>query len=460
MVASPEARLSSARRRLAPSPASARAEIAVHGKHLRLRVLAEPSEAPIEKGWIEILIAPNLIITLHDGHAPFLDRLDERIKSDATVGKLTAASFLRSLLDAIVTTYYEAVDRIEDEVDDLDTRSPLARPDEDILPELVDVRRKIARLRRLLSDHREVDAALADADASEIADPDDEGFAAVAQRLEGAIHSVEDSRDLLLGSFDVFMSRVSQRTNDAMKVLALATALLLPGSLIAGLLGMNVVVPLSKDDPSSFWIVVGGISWSSPCSCSSSHGGAIGSVCLVQLLLLVLRRHRAARVETSASIRDNRRMTNTPDPLFVRDWSNPILTAGSPTRPTPSSIPVPPGSTARSSCWCVSRTCAGSRRCRRTQSPMGWADGRSTPSRSSPASRPPEEIWGCEDPSLTWLDGGTEWAIAYTAYSQRGRWSPWPRPRDFRTVRRLGPVMPPEDKDAALFPRRFGVGGR
>ena len=44
-----------------------------------------------------------------------------------------------------------------------------------------------------------------------------------------------------------------------MKVIALATALLLPGSLIAGLLGMNVVVPLSKDDPSSFWIVVAGI---------------------------------------------------------------------------------------------------------------------------------------------------------------------------------------------------------
>ena len=198
---------SSARRRvraltgLGPQP-----EIAVHGKHLRLRVLAEPGETPSEKGWIEILIAPNLIITLHDGPAPFLDRLDERIKSDATVGKLTAASFLRSLLDAIVTTYYEAVDWIEDEVDDLDTRSLLARPDEDILPELVDVRRKIARLRRLLSDHREVYAALADADVSEIADPDDEGFAAVAARFEGAIHSVEDSRDLLLGSFDVFMS--------------------------------------------------------------------------------------------------------------------------------------------------------------------------------------------------------------------------------------------------------------
>jgi len=44
-----------------------------------------------------------------------------------------------------------------------------------------------------------------------------------------------------------------------MKVLTFATILLLPGSLVAGLLGMNVVVPLGKDDPLSFWLVVAGV---------------------------------------------------------------------------------------------------------------------------------------------------------------------------------------------------------
>ena len=68
--------------------------------------------------------------------------------------------------------------------------------------------------------------------------------------------AVEASREALLGSFDVFMTRTAQRTNEVMKVLTLATVLLLPGSLIAGLLGMNVVVPLGKDDPLSFWFVV------------------------------------------------------------------------------------------------------------------------------------------------------------------------------------------------------------
>ena len=67
----------------------------------------------------------------------------------------------------------------------------------------------------------------------------------------------------------------------------------------------------------------------------------------------------------------------------------------------------------------------------------------------------PEEIWGCEDPRITWLPEREEWAIAYTAYSRRGPLVSLAMTRDFRSVRRLGPVMPPEDKDAALFPGRF-----
>lgn len=67
----------------------------------------------------------------------------------------------------------------------------------------------------------------------------------------------------------------------------------------------------------------------------------------------------------------------------------------------------------------------------------------------------PEELWGCEDPRLTWLEEREEWVIAYTAYSRRGPLVSLATTKDFRTVRRLGPAMPPEDKDAALFPRRI-----
>ena len=67
-----------------------------------------------------------------------------------------------------------------------------------------------------------------------------------------------------------------------------------------------------------------------------------------------------------------------------------------------------------------------------------------------------EEAWGVEDPRLTWVEERDEWIIAYTAYSPSGPLVSLARTKDFISFSRLGPVMPPEDKDAAVFPRRFG----
>ncbi len=68
----------------------------------------------------------------------------------------------------------------------------------------------------------------------------------------------------------------------------------------------------------------------------------------------------------------------------------------------------------------------------------------------------PEELWGIEDPRITWLEELEQWAIAYTAFSEGGPLVSLATTKDFKTFQRLGPVMPPEDKDASLFPVRFG----
>lgn len=66
-----------------------------------------------------------------------------------------------------------------------------------------------------------------------------------------------------------------------------------------------------------------------------------------------------------------------------------------------------------------------------------------------------EEAWGLEDPRLTWVDDRARWVIAYTAYSPSGPLVSLAETSDFASFSRLGPVMPPENKDAAVFPRRF-----
>ena len=68
----------------------------------------------------------------------------------------------------------------------------------------------------------------------------------------------------------------------------------------------------------------------------------------------------------------------------------------------------------------------------------------------------PEEVWGIEDPRITWVEELGRYVIAYTSYSTSGPLVSLAMTNDFREFERKGVVMPPEDKDAAIFPRRFG----
>jgi Mg2+ and Co2+ transporter CorA len=236
--------------------------MALHGGYLHVRVAAEPTDGRLaDTPWLDVLAGRNVVISYHHVPIEFFEELNERIAVTTSFGSLDAATFMVSILDDAVTSYFRAIDAIEDEVDRLDARSLRDDGRRVLLDDLVVVRRRIARLRRVLTDHRQVFAALGSPEVAKLTDNPDSGpaFQALAARFESALASVEASRDVLLGSFEVYMTRTAQRTNDVMKVLALATVLLLPGSLAAGLLGMNVVVPLSKDDPLSFWIVVGGV---------------------------------------------------------------------------------------------------------------------------------------------------------------------------------------------------------
>lgn len=67
----------------------------------------------------------------------------------------------------------------------------------------------------------------------------------------------------------------------------------------------------------------------------------------------------------------------------------------------------------------------------------------------------PEEIWGLEDPRIVRLDELNKWAITYTAYSRSGPLVAMALTDDFVKFDRVGPIMAPEDKDTAMFPRRI-----
>ncbi len=67
----------------------------------------------------------------------------------------------------------------------------------------------------------------------------------------------------------------------------------------------------------------------------------------------------------------------------------------------------------------------------------------------------PEEIYGIEDPRITYIDEMGKWAVTYTAYSDSGPLPALAFTEDFCNFDRIGPILPPENKDAAVFPVRF-----
>jgi predicted GH43/DUF377 family glycosyl hydrolase len=67
----------------------------------------------------------------------------------------------------------------------------------------------------------------------------------------------------------------------------------------------------------------------------------------------------------------------------------------------------------------------------------------------------PEELWGIEDPRITWMEELQRYAVAYTAFAQGGPGVALALTSDFVTFERYGLIMQPDDKDAALLPRRI-----
>jgi predicted GH43/DUF377 family glycosyl hydrolase len=85
----------------------------------------------------------------------------------------------------------------------------------------------------------------------------------------------------------------------------------------------------------------------------------------------------------------------------------------------------------------------------------GW-DIDPTPTLMPDPNEYPEEIWGIEDPRITYVPELQQYAVAYTSYSKGGPGVSLALTKDFRTFERYGFLMSPDDKDAALLPHRIG----
>jgi magnesium transporter len=238
----------------------ARASGADDGEHLYVTLFAVggKADAPVLVP-IECVLGPNWLLTIHRDEIPVLDEFAERAEGGGQIGELDAPSFVAAIGEWVIASYLRAFEAVEAELEELDAKVISETPRRDVsadLGRLVELRRRIGSLRRGLAPHREVFVSLQHPELDALSTEESaERFANLERRVSQALEAARDTKDSTFGTFDLLVARIGQRTNDIMKVLTLGTVILLPATVLAGVMGMNFKVGLFEQ-AWLFWVVV------------------------------------------------------------------------------------------------------------------------------------------------------------------------------------------------------------
>ncbi len=237
-----------------------RASLVDAGEHLHVTLYVASGEGgePVLRP-VECVLGPNWVVTAHEAEIEVLEEFRERAEGGGQIGALDSPSFVAAVVEWVVTSYFRAFEDVEGELEELDARvmSEIPKNVADELGRLVELRRSIGTLRRALSPHREVIAALAHPELDVLSTEDSaQRFAALETSVSQAVEAAREAKESTRGSFDLLVARIGQRTNDIVKLLTLVTVILLPASVLAGVMGMNFKIGLF-DLTWMFWAVIG-----------------------------------------------------------------------------------------------------------------------------------------------------------------------------------------------------------
>jgi magnesium transporter len=147
---------------------------------------------------------------------------------------------LHQILDQVVDFYSPVLDDFDDRIDRLeDDIFTLKRPNNEILSQIMDLKRSVLRLRRISGKQMDILHRMSRGEFSLIPEDMRPFYRDVYDHLVRVVDLAENYRDLISGSLEAYLSVVSNRLNEIMKVLTIFSAVMLPLTFIAGVYGMN-----------------------------------------------------------------------------------------------------------------------------------------------------------------------------------------------------------------------------
>ena len=236
-----------------------------HGRYIHVTTYAPDEDDEGELIALECVVGENWVITAHDQPIPVLEEFASRVSGSGDTGSLDGPGFLAALLEWVLGSYSAAFERIEHRLEEFDVEAMRGKAEgSDHIERLIAMRKEVGKLRRALAAHRSALVSLTHPELEALGDnKSGERFASLLRRFESTVQEARDAREAIVGSFDVLIARSGHRMNEIMKVLTLTSVILLPGALIAGVMGMNFKVALF-DEPMLFWVVLAVIALIAP----------------------------------------------------------------------------------------------------------------------------------------------------------------------------------------------------
>lgn len=188
---------------------------------------------------VSLILGEGYVLSFQEKRGDVFEPVRERLRASRGRLRGNGSDYLAyALMDAVVDHYFLSVERIGDVIEDMDDRL-LIDPRPDDLQRIHELKRDVMTLRKAVWPLREAVGNLQKSDASFFGNDLDAFLRDLYDHTIQVIDMVESSRELLTGMHDTYLSSVSNRMNEVMKVLTVIATIFIPLTFIAGVYGMN-----------------------------------------------------------------------------------------------------------------------------------------------------------------------------------------------------------------------------
>jgi magnesium transporter len=193
----------------------------------------------LEPEQISLILGPSLVLSFQEKEGDVFNPIRERIRSNKGRIRRMGADYLTySLLDSIVDHYFIVLEQVGEKIEFLEEEL-VTNPTPETLQTIHNLKREMIFLRKSVWPLREVIGALERGESSLIRESTGIYLRDVYDHTIQVIDTIETFRDMISGMLDIYLSSVSNRMNEVMKVLTIIATIFIPLTLIAGIYGMN-----------------------------------------------------------------------------------------------------------------------------------------------------------------------------------------------------------------------------